>query len=236
MKLLWANRLQWKKNDRQLGRRNGQEFTVIGIDLNIVQIKYADERTECISLATTLDKLTTALIQSEQREISQLAINAIVDYVEQSSVESALAETLPTVIKELSFYAANSEFTKIVTNVVAVIDNLSECLKQKTAGVVEEKEEVTTNILLLIKKMLQHLDKQQMSDLFIEVGKYAQGEKVKGDQVNELFSRIGQADLPLTFEQRMNLVRQLIREDKARIMSLLSIPQSHESKQSRFRR
>ena len=186
--------------------------------------------------ATTLDKLTTALIQSEQRQISQLAINAIVDYVDQSSVESALAETLPTVIKELSFYPANSEFTKIVTNVVAIIDKLSECLKQKTAGVVEEKEQVTTNIKSLIKQMLQHLDKQQMSDLFIEVGKYAQGEKVKGDQVNELFSRIGQADLPLTFEQRMNLVRQLIREDKARIMSLLSIPQSHESKQSRFRR
>ncbi|WP_228013572.1 AAA family ATPase, partial [Nostoc edaphicum] len=46
-----GDRLQWKKNDRQLGRRNGQEFTVTGIDLNIVQIKYADECTECISLA-----------------------------------------------------------------------------------------------------------------------------------------------------------------------------------------
>ncbi|MHC5938977.1 MobF family relaxase [Nostoc sp.] len=46
-----GDRLQWKKNDRQLGRRNGQEFTVTGIDLNIVHIKYADERTECISLA-----------------------------------------------------------------------------------------------------------------------------------------------------------------------------------------
>ncbi|MCF2151946.1 relaxase domain-containing protein [Desmonostoc muscorum LEGE 12446] len=46
-----GDRLQWKKNDRQLGRRNGQEFTVTGIDLNIVHIKYADERTERISLA-----------------------------------------------------------------------------------------------------------------------------------------------------------------------------------------
>lgn len=186
--------------------------------------------------ATTLDKLTTALIQSEQRQISQLAINTIVNYVEQSSVESALAETLPTVIKELSFYPANSEFTKIVTNVVAIIDKLSECLKQKTAGAVEEKEQVTTNIKSLIKQMLQHLDKQQMSDLFIEVGKYAQGEKLKGDQVNKLFYPVGQADLFLTFEQKMNMVRQLIREDKARIMILLEIPQSHESKQNKFRR
>ncbi|MBD2732056.1 DUF3854 domain-containing protein [Nostoc sp. FACHB-892] len=168
--------------------------------------------------ATTLDKLTTALIQSEQREISQLAINAIVDYVEQSSVESALA------------------FTKIVTNVVAVIDKLSERLKQKTAGAVEHKEQVTTNVESLIKQMLQHLDKQQMSDLFIEVGKYAQGEKVKGDQVNELFYRVGQADLSITFEQKMNMVRHLIREDKYRIMSLLEIPQSNERKQGRFRR
>ena len=186
--------------------------------------------------ATRLDKLTTALIQSEQRQISQLAINAIVDYVDQSSVQSALAETLQSVIKELSFYPTNSEFTKIVINVVAVIDKLSECLKQKTAGAVEEKEQVTTNILSLLRQMLQHLDKQQMLDLFIEVGKYAQGEKVKGDQVNELFYPLGQADLSLTFEQKMNLVRQLIREDKSRIMILLEIPQSHESKQSRFRR
>ncbi|MHC5820144.1 MAG: MobF family relaxase [Nostoc sp.] len=186
--------------------------------------------------ATTLDKLTTALIQSEQRQISQLAINAITDYVEQSSVEEALAETLPTVIKELSFHPANSEFTNLVTNVVAVVDKLSERLKQKTAGAVEHKEQITTNVESLLKQMLQHLDKQQLLDLFIEVGKYAQGEKVKGDQVNELFSRVGQADLSLTFEQKMNMVRQLIREDKARIMILLEIPQSHESKQSRFRR
>ena len=184
--------------------------------------------------ATTLDKLTTALIQSEQRQISQLAINAITDYVEQSSVEEALAETLPTVIKELSFYLAKSEFTNIVTNVV--VDKLSERLQQKTAGAVEHKEQITTNVESLLKQMLQHLDKQQLLDLFIEVGKYAQGEKVKGDEVNNLFSRVGQADLSLTFEQKMNMVRQLIREDKARIMILLEIPQSHESKQSRFRR
>ncbi|MEH2220657.1 MAG: hypothetical protein V7K72_26790 [Nostoc sp.] len=136
----------------------------------------------------------------------------------------------------LSFYPANSEFTNLITNVVAVIDKLSERLKQKNAGAVEHTEQVTTNVESLIKQMLQHLDKQQLLDLFIEVGKYAQGEKVKGDQVNELFSTVGQADLSLTFEQKMNMVRQLIREDKSRIMSLLEIPQSHESKQSRFRR
>jgi conjugative relaxase-like TrwC/TraI family protein len=186
--------------------------------------------------ATTLDKLTTALIQSEQRQISQLAINAIVDYVEQSSVESALAETLPTVIKELSFYLAKSEFTNIVTNVVVVVDKLSERLQQKTAGAVEQKEQVTTNVESLLKEMIQHLDKQLLLDLFIEVGKYAQGEKVKGDRVNELFSRIDQAELTLTFDQRMNMVRQLIREDKSPIMKKLGIPQSNESKQNRFRR
>ncbi|MBN3905025.1 MAG: relaxase domain-containing protein [Nostoc sp. NMS1] len=206
------------------------------VDLLILIKELSQYQLSLTNGATALDKLTTALIQSEQRQISQLAINAIVDYVEQSSVESALAETLPTVIKELSFYPANSEFTKIVTNVVAIIDKLSECLQQKTAGAVEEKEQVTTNIKSLLKQMLQHLDKQQMSDLFIEVGKYAQGEKVKGDQVNKLFYPVGQADLSLTFEQKMNMVRQLIREDKARIMILLEIPQSHESKQNKFRR
>ena len=204
------------------------------VDLLILIKELSQYQLSLTNGATALDKLTTALIQSEQGQISQLAINSIVDYVEQSSVESALAETLPTVIKELSFYLANSEFTNIVTNVI--VDKLSERLQQKTAGIVEEKEQVTTNIELLIKEMIQRLDKQQMSDLFIELGKYAQCEKVKGDQVNELFYRIGQADLPLTFEQRMNMVRQLIREDKARIMILLEIPQSHESKQSRFRR
>ena len=204
------------------------------VDLLILIKELSQYQLSLTNGATALDKLTTALIQSEQRQISQLAINAIVDYVEQSSVESALAETLPTVIKQLFFYLAISEFTNIVTNVV--VDKLSERLQQKTAGAVEEKEQATTNVESLIKQMLQHLDKQQMSDLFIEVGKYAQGEKVKGDRVNELFFRADKPDLSLTFEQKMNMVRQLIREDKARIMILLEIPQSHESKQSRFRR
>jgi conjugative relaxase-like TrwC/TraI family protein len=204
------------------------------LDLLILIKELSQYQLSLTNGATALDKLTTALIQSEQRQISQLAINAIVDYVEQPSVELALAETLPTVIKELSFYLAKSEFTNIVTNVV--VDKLSERLQQKTVGTVEEKEQVTTNVESLLKKMIHHLDKQQMSDLFIEVGKFAQGEKVKGDRVNELFYRVGQADLSLTFQQKMNMVRQLIREDKPRIMILLEIPQSHESKQSRFRR
>jgi ATP-dependent exoDNAse (exonuclease V) alpha subunit len=45
-----GDRLRWTKNDKELGRRNGQEFTVIGIDGSTATVQYADGKTDSINL------------------------------------------------------------------------------------------------------------------------------------------------------------------------------------------
>ena len=44
-----GDRLRWTRNDRQRGRRNGQEFEVMAIEDEQLQIRYCNGKTECIS-------------------------------------------------------------------------------------------------------------------------------------------------------------------------------------------
>ena len=106
--------------------------------------------------------------------------------------------------------------------------------KSTSPPVNEEKNE--TNVKMLLKQTLQELDKQQMLDLFVEVGKYAKGETVTGEQVDRLLHQARQVDCPLTFEEKMNMVRELVREDKSQIMNSLGINQPNEKKQSSLSR
>ncbi|MBW4457153.1 MAG: relaxase/mobilization nuclease domain-containing protein [Nostoc indistinguendum CM1-VF10] len=53
---------------------------------------------------TTFDDLETAIVDEEQRLSSQRAVDAISDFIEQSVVDDALAETLPQLTEQLSIY------------------------------------------------------------------------------------------------------------------------------------
>ncbi|MHC5854777.1 relaxase/mobilization nuclease domain-containing protein [Nostoc sp.] len=53
---------------------------------------------------TAFDDLGAAIVNEEQRLSSQRAVDAISDFIEQSVVESALAETLPQLTEQLSIY------------------------------------------------------------------------------------------------------------------------------------
>ncbi|MBD2303397.1 relaxase domain-containing protein [Nostoc sp. FACHB-87] len=106
-------------------------------------------------------------------------------------------------------------------------------LKQETINATQD------NLELHLQQMIQNLDQPKLKALFIEVGKYVKGEKFTGEQVNELFFLAGQADSPLSFEQRMNTVRQLIRDNKAQLMNKLGLNFQQENckeKHNRFRR
>ncbi|MCC5618793.1 relaxase domain-containing protein [Nostoc sp. CHAB 5836] len=75
-----GDRLQWKKNDRQLLRRNGQEFVVTAIEGDLAQIQYIDsDRTESInlSLAQNLDyALVTTTYSSQGKTADRVLISA----------------------------------------------------------------------------------------------------------------------------------------------------------------
>ncbi|MHC5763566.1 relaxase/mobilization nuclease domain-containing protein [Nostoc sp.] len=61
---------------------------------------------------TTFDDLETAIVQDEQRLSSQRAVDAISDFIEQSVVDDALAETLPQLTEQLSQYRQQLEAGK----------------------------------------------------------------------------------------------------------------------------
>ncbi|WP_176727222.1 hypothetical protein, partial [Nostoc sp. KVJ20] len=90
-----------------------------------------------------------------------------------------------------------------------------------------------------IKQIIHGLDIERLAALVMEVGKYVKGEKVTGAKVSELFTSVTTDALALTFEEKMNIVRQLIRDDKPSILKRLKInPQQSDDngEQIRFRR
>ncbi|MEH1765884.1 MAG: hypothetical protein V7L30_05395 [Nostoc sp.] len=52
----------------------------------------------------TFDELSSAITDVEQRLVSQRAVDAIANFIEQSAVDDALVETLPQLAKQLSQY------------------------------------------------------------------------------------------------------------------------------------
>jgi hypothetical protein len=76
---------------------------------------------------------------------------------------------------------------------------------------------------LHLKQMIQGLDIERLAALVMEVGKYVKGEKVTGAKISELFTSVTTDALALTFEEKMNIVRQLIRDDKPSILKRLKI-------------
>jgi conjugative relaxase-like TrwC/TraI family protein len=75
-----GDRLQWKKNDRQLERRNGQGFVVTAIAADQAEIKYLEsDRTESISLslAQNLDyALVSTTYSSQGKTADRVLISA----------------------------------------------------------------------------------------------------------------------------------------------------------------
>lgn len=166
--------------------------------------------------AATLDQFSSALDQKEKQQISQKAVDAIVKYVEKSSVESMLVEALPPVIKELSQYQQN-------------------LAQDTTTREAAQKEKPITDLRLLLQQKIQSLEKPELKKLFWEMVRYAQGEEFEGKEVNKLFSSVDKPDFPLNFQQRMDLVRLLVREDIKQITKRLD-PEPDNRQQRGFRR
>ncbi|WP_373529668.1 MobF family relaxase, partial [Nostoc sp.] len=89
-----GDHLQWKKNDRQLQRRNGQEFIVTAIEGDSAQIEYLDTKiTETINLkqAQNLDYALVSTIYSSQGKTTDLALIAADYTIGQESFYVAIS-------------------------------------------------------------------------------------------------------------------------------------------------
>ncbi|MBD2358604.1 relaxase domain-containing protein [Tolypothrix sp. FACHB-123] len=89
-----GDRLRWTKNDRQLGRRNGQEFVVKAIDLHKAQIQYLDSGlTESVNLqqAQHLDYAIVSTTYSSQGKTADSVLIAADQTIGQESFYVAVS-------------------------------------------------------------------------------------------------------------------------------------------------
>ncbi|MBD2438857.1 MobF family relaxase [Nostoc sp. FACHB-110] len=103
-----GDRLRWTKNDRQLGRRNGQEFVVKAITGNQAQIQYLDHgQTEFIDLkqAQHLDYALVSTTYSSQGKTADRVLIAADHTVGQESFYVAVSRAR----YELKLYTEDKE-------------------------------------------------------------------------------------------------------------------------------
>ncbi|MDZ8263627.1 MobF family relaxase [Nostoc sp. ChiQUE01b] len=221
--------------------------TVLGLTEQLSQ-----SHQQLVNAKSTFNEFETALTAELQSYPENKAILSISDYVEQSSIESALAQTVLGLTEQLS-----RSHQQLVEDQTA-FNNFEEALTAELQSHVEKRAILSTSnsveqsatestlaktllaeLKLHLKQMIQGLDIERLAEVVMEVGKYLKGEKVTGAKVSELFTSVTTDALALTFEEKMNIVRQLIRDDKPLILKRLKInPQQSgdNGEQIRFRR
>ncbi|MHC5729214.1 MAG: hypothetical protein ACYTXY_34860, partial [Nostoc sp.] len=200
-----------------------------------------------------LDNEIVGYFKQKTQQKEHLALNAISDYIDEESVASYDTVLAIFKLKELlglSQSQTHTEFTTALQKVLSLIEkladnqNYSQLIEQPLSSTFTTDIEVETKLLkesvnLELKQMIHGLARKKLADLVMEVGKYLKGEKVTGEKISELFASVTPVTLILTFEEKMNIVRQLIRDDKPSIMERLKInPQQSDDngEQIRFRR
>ncbi|NEU84468.1 exonuclease V subunit alpha, partial [Nostoc sp. UIC10630] len=191
---------------------------------------------QLVAAKSTFNEFETALTAELQSHAENKAILSISDYIEQSAIESALTQTILGLTEQLSqshqqLVTAKSTFNDFET---ALTTELQSHVEKRailsTSNSVEQSATESTlaktllaELKLHLKQMIQGLDIERLAEVVMEVGKYVKGEKVTGAKVSELFTSVTTDALALTFEEKMNIVRQLIRDDKPSILKRLKI-------------
>ncbi|MBC1221005.1 MobF family relaxase [Nostoc sp. UCD120] len=207
---------------------------------------------QLVASKTTFNNFDEAVTAELQSHAQNKAILSISDYIEQSAIESALTQAVLGLTEQLSQYkeqlvAAKSTFNNFETALTAELQShVEKRAILSTSNSVEQSATESTlaktllaELKLHLKQMIQGLDIERLAEVVMEVGKYIKGEKVTGAKVSELFTSVTTDAKVLAFEEKMNIVRQLIRDDKPLILKRLKInPQQSDDngEQIRFRR
>ncbi|MDZ8066926.1 MAG: hypothetical protein RMY64_15100 [Nostoc sp. DedQUE08] len=221
--------------------------TVLGLTEQISQ-----SHQQLVIAKSTFNEFETALTAELQSHAENKAILSISDYVEQSAIESALTQAVLKLTEQLSqshqqLVEDQTAFNDLETALTAELQSHVE--KRAILSTSNSVEQSTTEstlaktllaeLKLHLKQIIQGLDIEKLAEVVMEVGKYVKGEKVTGAKVSELFTSFTTDAKALNFEQKMNIVRQLIKDDKPSIMKRLGInsPSPDDNEEHlRFRR
>ena len=146
-----GDRLTWTKNDRQLGRRNGQEFTVTAITGNNAQIQYLDgTQSETINLAQAqhLDYALVSTTYSSQGKTADRVLVAADSTIGKESFYVAVSRARD----ELKLYTSDKAYLLKLARLTKAKENPLELLRQQVreqslsltrANVTSEREVAT---------------------------------------------------------------------------------------------
>jgi hypothetical protein len=104
MEIAVGDRLRWTRNDHALGRRNGQEFEVVGLDDGQVMIRWGRGELGCFesSELAHLDYALVSTTYAAQGKSAERVIGALDRYVARESFYVAVSR----VKRELRLYAS----------------------------------------------------------------------------------------------------------------------------------
>jgi conjugative relaxase-like TrwC/TraI family protein len=146
-----GDRLRWTKNDRQLGRRNGQEFVIKAIAGFNAQIEYLDSgQTEFINLqqAQHLDYATVSTTYSSQGKTADRVLIAADYTIGQESFYVAVSRAR----YELKLYTENKDDLLALAQSSKAKENALALLRQKELEKQHqsklEKEKVTSTAIV----------------------------------------------------------------------------------------
>ncbi|QIR41816.1 relaxase domain-containing protein (plasmid) [Tolypothrix sp. PCC 7910] len=128
-----GDRLRWTKNDRQLGRRNGQEFVVKAIDGNKAQIEYLDSgQTESVNLqqAQHLDYAIVSTTYSSQGKTADRVLIAADHTIGQESFYVAVSRAR----YDLKLYTEDKDSLLALAQSSRAKENALSVLRQKELG------------------------------------------------------------------------------------------------------
>ncbi|WP_242054022.1 hypothetical protein [Nostoc parmelioides] len=108
------------------------------------------------SVTATFNQLLTALTQAEKSQLFPKAISAIAEFIEQSSIESALVE-LPPVLKELSKFQSDT--------IIKPLSQIVEQLKQLPKLLPSQSDNLSTSKPKLKDELRAELYKYYSADL-----------------------------------------------------------------------
>ncbi len=128
--------LRWTRNDKELGRRNGQGFTVIGIDGQTATIELENGKTNTIDLYGPLHldhALVATTYSSQGKTANRVMVSSTVDLtVSQESVYVAISRAK----YDLKIYAENVEFLLEQSQESKAQETVLELLQPQAKGMV----------------------------------------------------------------------------------------------------
>jgi len=141
-----GDRLRWTRNDKELGRRNGQEFTVTGIDGQTATIELESGKTSTIDLYSPLHldyALVSTTYSSQGKTADRVLVSSTVDAtVSTESVYVAISRAK----YDLKIYAENLDYLLEQAQESKAQETVLELLQPRAKVQVAQKSATTVGV------------------------------------------------------------------------------------------